>query len=109
MTAIVVGSGIAAQQLSPTDSGLQLPENAFATARGIDITQNIPRMLLNVDLEAADIVITLIRDVEIEVPDGVREETWILPDSASWGPQHLEPLVDHVSARTDDLVTRLVN
>ncbi|MBO0693085.1 MAG: aquaporin, partial [Acidimicrobiaceae bacterium] len=33
--AIVVGSGIAAQQLSPGDVGLQLLENAAATAAGL--------------------------------------------------------------------------
>jgi glycerol uptake facilitator-like aquaporin len=32
LTAVVVGSGIAAQQLSPRDGGLQLAENAGATA-----------------------------------------------------------------------------
>lgn len=35
LAAVVVGSGIAAQRLSPTDVGLQLFENAFATALGL--------------------------------------------------------------------------
>ena len=35
LATIVVGSGIAAQQLSPTDVGLQLAENAAATALGL--------------------------------------------------------------------------
>ncbi|WP_353987440.1 MIP/aquaporin family protein [Ruicaihuangia caeni] len=35
LTAIVVGSGIAAQTLSPADAGLQLLENALATALGL--------------------------------------------------------------------------
>lgn len=35
LTAIVVGSGIAAERLSPTDIGLQLLENAAATAVGL--------------------------------------------------------------------------
>lgn len=35
LTAVVVGSGIAAARLSPTDVGLQLLENAFATALGL--------------------------------------------------------------------------
>ncbi|TAM67807.1 MAG: aquaporin family protein [Microbacteriaceae bacterium] len=37
LTTLVVGSGIAAQQLSPTDTGLQLLENAFATALGLTV------------------------------------------------------------------------
>jgi arsenate reductase len=37
LTAIVVGSGIAAQRLSPNDTGLQLLENAFATALGLTV------------------------------------------------------------------------
>jgi glycerol uptake facilitator-like aquaporin len=35
LAAVVVGSGIAAQQLSPGDVGLQLLENAVATAAGL--------------------------------------------------------------------------
>ncbi|MBW3557246.1 MAG: aquaporin family protein [Actinobacteria bacterium] len=35
LVAVVVGSGIAAQRLSPGDVGLQLLENAFATAAGL--------------------------------------------------------------------------
>lgn len=35
LAALVVGSGIAAQQLSPNDVGLQLLENALATALGL--------------------------------------------------------------------------
>jgi glycerol uptake facilitator-like aquaporin len=35
LAALVIGSGIAAQRLSPTDTGLQLLENAFATALGL--------------------------------------------------------------------------
>ena len=35
LAALVIGSGIAAQQLSPGDVGLQLLENAAATAAGL--------------------------------------------------------------------------
>jgi arsenate reductase len=35
LAALVIGSGIAAQQLSPNDAGLQLFENAAATAGGL--------------------------------------------------------------------------
>ncbi len=35
LAALVVGSGIAAQRLSPSDTGLQLLENAAATAAGL--------------------------------------------------------------------------
>src|SRR5690349_3716271 len=35
LVAVVVGSGIAAQRLSPNDVGLQLFENAAATAGGL--------------------------------------------------------------------------
>jgi arsenate reductase len=37
LAALVIGSGIAAQRLSPSDTGLQLLENAFATALGLPI------------------------------------------------------------------------
>jgi glycerol uptake facilitator-like aquaporin len=35
LAALVIGSGITAQQLSPTDAGLELLENAAATAAGL--------------------------------------------------------------------------
>jgi glycerol uptake facilitator-like aquaporin len=35
LAALVIGSGIAAQQLSPHDTGLELLENAAATAAGL--------------------------------------------------------------------------
>src|SRR6202035_5212505 len=35
LAAIVIGSGIAAQRLSPSDAGLQLLENSAATAAGL--------------------------------------------------------------------------
>ena len=35
LAAVVIGSGIAAQQLSPGDVGLELLENAVATAAGL--------------------------------------------------------------------------
>lgn len=37
LAAVVIGSGIAAQRLSPTDVGLQLFENAIATALGLTV------------------------------------------------------------------------
>ncbi|MGL5866697.1 MAG: aquaporin [Dermatophilaceae bacterium] len=37
LVAVVVGSGIAAQQLSPDDAGLQLLENGIATAFGLTV------------------------------------------------------------------------
>jgi glycerol uptake facilitator-like aquaporin len=37
LAAVVIGSGIAAQRLSPGDVGLQLFENAFATALGLTV------------------------------------------------------------------------
>jgi len=37
LAALVIGSGIAAQSLSPDDVGLQLFENAFATALGLPV------------------------------------------------------------------------
>ena len=43
LAALVIGSGIAAQRLSPNDTGLQLLENAFATALGLPVLILIDR------------------------------------------------------------------
>ena len=37
LVAVVVGSGIAAQQLSPTDTGLQLLQNSLTTVLGLGV------------------------------------------------------------------------
>lgn len=37
LVAVVVGSGIAAQRMSPSDVGLQLPENSIATMLGLGV------------------------------------------------------------------------
>ena len=37
LATLVIGSGIAAQRLSPADTGVQLLENAFATALGLPV------------------------------------------------------------------------
>jgi glycerol uptake facilitator-like aquaporin len=41
LTAIVIGSGIAAQQLSPNQIGLELLENTAATVAGLYILINV--------------------------------------------------------------------
>ena len=37
LVAVVIGSGIAAQQLSPTDTGLQLLQNSLTTVLGLGV------------------------------------------------------------------------
>ena len=51
LVAIVVGSGIAAQRLSPGDTGLQLLENSIATGAGLVAYMNFkPGFSLGYDL-----------------------------------------------------------
>lgn len=61
LAAIVIGSGIMAQQLSPSDVGLQLFENAFATALGLGvlilILQPVSGAHFNPAVTIADIVL----------------------------------------------------
>ncbi|WP_210480221.1 MIP/aquaporin family protein [Naasia sp. SYSU D00948] len=58
LSALVVGSGIAAQTLSPGDGGLQLMENALATALGlfvlIAVFQHVSGAHFNPVVSAAD-------------------------------------------------------
>ena len=61
LAAIVIGSGIMAAQLSPSDVGLQLFENAFATALGLGvlilILQPVSGAHFNPVVTLADIVL----------------------------------------------------
>ena len=57
LAAVVIGSGIAAQRLSPTDVGLQLFENAFATALGLAV---LILVFMNVSGSHFNPVVTLV-------------------------------------------------
>jgi glycerol uptake facilitator-like aquaporin len=72
LVAVVVGSGIAAQRLSPDDVGLQLAENALATAAGlfaiILVVGPVSGAHLNPVVSIADVLLA-VRDRRASRPD----------------------------------------
>jgi glycerol uptake facilitator-like aquaporin len=74
LAAVVIGSGIAAQSLSPSDTGLQLLENALATALGLPvlillfITVSGSHFNPVVSLVDASLGGTSLRDVALYIP-----------------------------------------
>ncbi len=74
LTAIIIGSGIAAEALSPRDAGLQLLENALATALGlfalIAVFAGVSGAHFNPVVSMADVVLAIRpwRDVAAYIP-----------------------------------------
>lgn len=75
--------------------------------RGIDITDQRPRAVTADDLTHADIIITLVQGVDLAIAEGVQHEAWQFPDPASWGLEHIRPLVDQIDVRVNELAQQI--
>jgi arsenate reductase len=72
LVAVVVGSGIAAQSLSPRDTGLQLLENSLATALGLFVLIAVLGPVSGAHLNPVVTLVVLVADLR----DGVRPPSW---------------------------------
>ena len=72
LVAVVVGSGIAAQSLSPGDTGLQLLENSLATALGLFVLIAVLGPVSGAHVNPVVTLAVLVADLR----DGVRAPSW---------------------------------
>ncbi len=74
---------------------------------GIDDSGHIPRLLTEEQVRNADVVVAMKPGLPIPHLDGVRYETWSLPDPTGWdldGSRVLRDVIDHrVHRLIDDL------
>jgi arsenate reductase (thioredoxin) len=71
---------------------------------GIDWSGRTPTLLTRAAVESADVVVALKPGLDLPPVDGVRYETWPLPDPAGWDVDGIRPLRDHLQHRIAALV-----
>jgi arsenate reductase len=74
---------------------------------GIDRSDQIPSKLTDDLVAQADIVVALKPGLDIPHYDGVRCETWPLPDPAEWDIDGIRPLRDYIDTKVQQLLTKL--
>ena len=100
-------------QLRVTSAGLD-PEDhvseeviASLAEHGIDWSGRTPTKLTAQAVADADVVIALKPGLDLPVVEGVRYETWPLPDPAGWDVDGIRPLREHLERRIAALLTDL--
>lgn len=87
--------------------------NAVAVAamaeEGIDITANVPKLLTDTSVKAADVVITMGCGDACPIYPGKRYEDWKLDDPAGQELAAVRPIRDEIRRRVVQLVGELVN
>ena len=100
-------------RLRVTSAGLD-PEDhvseeviASLAEHGIDWSGRTPTKLTAQAVADADVVIALKPGLDLPVVEGVRYETWPLPDPAGWDVDGIRPLREHLERRIAALLTDL--
>jgi len=103
----------ARERLSVSSAGIEPAATinpVAATAlleRGINIDDQVPRRLTPHDVEQADVVVSLVPGLALEVPGSADLEEWDLPDPAAWNLKHIRDLIEVIDARVEALTLRL--
>ena len=74
---------------------------------GIDRSGQTPTKLTDDLVAQADVVVALKPGLDLPHPEGVRYETWPLPDPAEWDIDGIRPLRDYIDAKVQQLLTEL--
>ncbi|AEE44633.1 low molecular weight phosphatase family protein [Cellulomonas fimi] len=72
---------------------------------GVDWTDHTPTRLTREAVQAADVVVALKPGLDLPRVDGVRYETWPLPDPAGWDVDGIRPLREHLRERIESLAS----
>jgi arsenate reductase (thioredoxin) len=75
---------------------------------GIDIANNIPKILTTEAVQASDVVITMGCGDTCPYFPGKRYEDWVLVDPAGKGIEEVRVIRDEIKARVESLVTELL-
>ena len=90
-----------ADQINPTAVAAMLEE-------GIDIAAEVPKVLTDAAVQAADAVITMGCGDACPFYPGKRYEDWQLEDPAGQGIEAVRPIRDAIKARVERLITELL-
>ena len=89
------------------DDGPSASAVATLAELGIDASAHRPSAVTADRVAAADLVVAMKPGLELPQVDGVRYQTWNLPDPAGWDPEGIRPLRDEIDRRVRALVTEL--
>ncbi|MGY1617209.1 low molecular weight phosphatase family protein [Geodermatophilus sp. SYSU D00691] len=73
----------------------------------IDAAAHRPSAVTADRIAAADVVVAMKPGLDLPQVDGVRYETWALPDPAGWDAEGLRPLRDEIDRRVRTLISDL--
>ena len=97
-----VSAGVAPQE-RPSDVTI-----ASLAELGVDDTGHVPSALTRERVAAAEVVVAMKPGLDIPQVDGVRYETWSLPDPNGWDVDNIRGLRDNIDARVAALVDSLL-
>ena len=101
-------------QSSGTRAGTKLNELSIASLAevGVDITGEQPKPITEDDVRAADLVVTLGREAQVEQVPGTRFENWDTDEPAERGIEGMERMRlvrDDIDHRVQQLLSRLID
>ena len=76
---------------------------------GIDISQEVPKVLTVEAVKESDVVITMGCGDACPVFPGKRYEDWALADPAGQGVEAVRPIRDEIRGRVEELLAELVD
>ena len=92
--------------IEPDDKVSDVALASLAEA-GIDRSDETPTKLTDDMLAQADIVVALKPSLDLPHRDGVRYQTWPLPDPAEWDIDGIRPLRDYIDTKVQALIKDL--
>ncbi len=81
---------------------------AAMAEEGIDMSQEVPKILTNDAVKASDVVITMGCGDTCPIYPGKRYEDWVLEDPAGQGVDAVRPIRDEIRARIEALIDELL-
>lgn len=92
---------------APKDSINPIAIQAMAEC-GIDIANNVPKILTNEAVQASDAVVTMGCGDACPFYPGKRYEDWVLEDPAGQGIEAVRIIRDEIKARVEALISELI-
>jgi protein-tyrosine-phosphatase len=84
------------------------PTRGWSEELGIDRSGQVPSRLTDDLLRQADVVVALKSGLPLDVPNGIDQRTWDLPNPADWDVDYIRPLLDHIQQKVHELVQQLL-
>lgn len=89
------------------DPGRSAATIATLAELGIDASAHRPSAVTAERVAAADVVVTMKPGLDLPHVEGVRYESWTLPDPAGWDTEAVRPLREEIGRRVQALIAEL--